>query len=35
MLNFDSQRLPPFLVGYLVDGRIGEREILATIMDMV
>jgi hypothetical protein len=34
-LNFDSQRLPPFIVGYLVDGKIGEREIVATIMDLV
>jgi len=34
-LNFDCQRLPPFLIGYFVDSKIGEREIIATVMDLV
>jgi len=33
-LNFDTERLPPFLVGYLIDGKVGEREIIATILDL-
>jgi len=33
-LNFDAQRLPPFLVGYLIDGKVGEREIVATIIQL-
>ena len=34
-LNFDSQRLPPLLIGYLIDSRVGEREIVATIISQV
>ena len=34
-LNFDSQRLPPFLVGYFIDSKVGEREIVASIMNLI